>query len=147
MPGTLQVGQPVTVEGPYGRFGFAGDKNRQIWVAGGIGITPFLARLQELAARGGTRAPVDFFYSTADARPGFPPDLPALCAAAGVRLHRRHTQLHGPLPADEVAACLKPGRTVWFCGPAAWGESLAEHLTTAGLLKPAGFHRELFEFR
>ena len=32
-------------------------------------------------------------------------------------------------------------------GPAAWGESLAEHLTTAGLLKPAGFHRELFEFR
>lgn len=40
LPGTLQVGQPVTVEGPYGRFGFTGEKPRQVWVAGGIGITP-----------------------------------------------------------------------------------------------------------
>ena len=47
----LHPGLNVDVEGPYGRFTFADDALRQIWIAGGIGITPFLARLQHLAAR------------------------------------------------------------------------------------------------
>ena len=149
LPGRVAVGQTIRLEGPYGGFTFnaaQGDAS-QVWVAGGIGVTPFIARLQELAARGGSRAPVDFFYSTADARPGYGADLPALCAAAGVRLHRRHTDQDGPLPADQVAACLGPGRTVWFCGPAAWGERLAASLAQTGLLTPRAFHRELFDFR
>lgn len=34
----LRVGDPVKVEGPYGRFNFR-EPSRQIW-SGGIGITP-----------------------------------------------------------------------------------------------------------
>ncbi len=149
LPERVAAGQTIRLEGPYGGFTFdaARGEASQVWVAGGIGVTPFMARLRELAARGGTRAPVDFFYSTADARPGFAADLPELCAAAGVRLHCRHTDRHGPLRPDEVASALTPGRTVWFCGPAAWGESLARSLMAAGLIEPEGFHRELFDFR
>ena len=37
LPDALRMGDLVTVEGPYGRFDFSGDKPRQIWVGGGIG--------------------------------------------------------------------------------------------------------------
>ncbi len=49
----LRVGQEVMVEGPYGNFTFDDDRPRQIWIGGGIGITPFISRMKHLA-----RAPV-----------------------------------------------------------------------------------------
>ncbi|MBN8284387.1 ferric reductase-like transmembrane domain-containing protein [Zoogloea sp.] len=151
LPGRLDIGHPVRLEGPYGSFTFdspALTGQHQVWVAGGIGITPFLARLQDLAARGGTPGPVDFFYSTADnPASGYAAELPALCSAAGVRLHRRHTDRDGPLPAEQVRACLGTGSSVWFCGPAAWGDSLARALGAGAGPAPVAFHRELFEFR
>ena len=45
MPGLVEAGLPVTVEGPYGCFNFEDQQASQIWVGGGIGITPFIARL------------------------------------------------------------------------------------------------------
>lgn len=45
----LKVGDIAVVEGPYGRFNFEGESARQIWIAGGIGITPFIARMKALA--------------------------------------------------------------------------------------------------
>lgn len=38
----------MQVEGPYGRFNFRKGGARQIWLAGGIGITPFLAWAESL---------------------------------------------------------------------------------------------------
>jgi hypothetical protein len=52
LPRLLSIGHPMWVEGPYGRFVFDDDKPRQIWVAGGIGMPPSVARMQELAASG-----------------------------------------------------------------------------------------------
>src|SRR5690606_1895637 len=44
----ISVGQTVNIEGPYGCFNFdrRNRKSHQIWIAGGIGITPFLAWLE-----------------------------------------------------------------------------------------------------
>jgi len=47
---TLRAGQAVTVEGPYGCFTFDDSVPLQIWVGGGIGVTPFIARMKDLAA-------------------------------------------------------------------------------------------------
>ncbi|HVE80987.1 MAG TPA: ferric reductase-like transmembrane domain-containing protein [Candidatus Dormibacteraeota bacterium] len=45
-------GSEVILEGPYGRFSHLNmSKRRQIWVAGGIGITPFLSMAHSLSAR------------------------------------------------------------------------------------------------
>lgn len=40
------VGDTVTVEGPYCRCQFDGQARRQIWIGGGSGISPFVARLR-----------------------------------------------------------------------------------------------------
>lgn len=148
LPGRLLVGQTVSLEGPYGGFTFDAPGDNQIWVAGGIGVTPFIARLQALAARGGAPGRVDFFYSTARARPAaYAADLPALCAAAGVRLHRHESWCHGRLGDAAIRACVTAGSSVWFCGPAAWGEQLAASLYAGGVLRRGAFHREWFAFR
>lgn len=149
LAGRLKAGDAVRLEGPYGGFTFdEAQGGAQVWVAGGIGVTPFLARLEELAAAGGSRVPVDFFYSSADhGGPGFPADLPARCAAARVTLHRRHTDRDGPIPSQMVEAHLRPGCSLWFCGPSAWGDQLEQALTRSGQLALGAFHRELFEFR
>lgn len=50
------------MEGPYGQFKFDTPKQRQIWVAGGIGIVPFVARIKALIDTPEDRD-IDFFYS------------------------------------------------------------------------------------
>jgi predicted ferric reductase len=114
-------------------------------VAGGIGITPFLARLKDRMARASTATETDLFYCTLHAT-DYPENLESLCHQAGVRLHRRLTDAQGPLPSAEIQSRLKPGASVWFCGPAGWGKALAKTLTGNGLPRGA-FHHEAFEFR
>ena len=116
--------------------------------AGGIGITPFLARLGELARTNkAQQTNGDLFYCTPSRKPGdFPSQLEPLCQAAGIKLHCRQTDQDGPLSAQEVKACLQPSSSVWFCGPAAWGTALGKSLIAHGLPETA-FHREAFEFR
>ncbi|MEE9376045.1 MAG: ferric reductase-like transmembrane domain-containing protein [Rhizobiaceae bacterium] len=43
-----EVGDKMLVEGGYGRFKFSPKHPRQLWLAGGIGITPLLAMAQNL---------------------------------------------------------------------------------------------------
>ncbi len=56
LPDTDLVGASVRVEGPYGEFTPTSDRHDQtVWIAGGVGITPFLASLDGL--RSTDRAP------------------------------------------------------------------------------------------
>ena len=45
--GKINAGDKVLVEGPYGKFNFKTEKN-QIWIAAGIGITPFIGMAMDL---------------------------------------------------------------------------------------------------
>lgn len=44
---SLNLKTKVAIEGPYGFMDFSKGKKKQLWVAGGIGITPFMAYLRE----------------------------------------------------------------------------------------------------
>lgn len=147
LPQTLKVGDPVTVEGPYGRFDFADGKPRQIWVAGGIGITPFIAGLQALAEQPDGRS-IDLFYSTAAPDQTFIERLQQLAGQARVRLHLLVSGRDERLTGERLREQVPDWRTadVWFCGPAGFGRSLRESLTAGGL-PAADFHQELFEMR
>jgi predicted ferric reductase len=58
-------GSMVRVEGPYGGFWRAGaGEQHQVWIAGGIGVTPFLSIARSLDT---DDLDIDFFYCTEDA--------------------------------------------------------------------------------
>jgi len=45
----LKAGEMAKIEGPYGKFSYKKtDKKDQVWIAGGIGITPFLSMAKSL---------------------------------------------------------------------------------------------------
>lgn len=48
----------MRIQGPFGRFQYA-SKGREVWITGGIGITPFLGWAAALEPGTG---PVDLFY-------------------------------------------------------------------------------------
>jgi len=147
LPQIVHVGQAVTVEGPYGRFDFRDADRRQVWIAGGVGITPFIARLQAIAGTAPT-APTDLVYSTAAPDDGFIAQVAGYAAEAGVAFHLLDSRKEGFLTLDRIAAWIPEWREadVWFCGPRGFGTSLRDAMTAAGL--PADrFRQELFEMR
>jgi predicted ferric reductase len=146
----IAVGQSVTVEGPYGRFdlGRIDRKARQIWVAGGIGVTPFLAWLEVLRANPEFAPAADLHYCTRDRDTDpFVPKLEALCAPLGTVRLRVHGARQGEvLSADAIATGNPRPAEVWFCGPLGLGDAIKEGLQAAC---PGSFtfHQEAFAMR
>ncbi len=147
LPDTAKVGDLVKVEGPYGRFDFECRQPRQIWVAGGIGITPFVSRMQALAAKPDGRT-IDLFDSTSSPDEGFIDKVRQAAGSAHVRLHVLVDAKDGRLDARRIARDVPDWKfaSVWFCGPAGFGRALREELTARGLSRD-DFHQELFAMR
>lgn len=147
----LEIGQAVKVEGPYGRFDMARqDTNaQQIWIAGGIGVTPFLAWLDSLQQTP-SQVSADLHYCTRDrANDPFVARLEASCAAVpGIRLHIHGAQQGETLSAADVAATQTGSRRseIWFCGPQGLAEKLKHELGRIGQGR-FRFHQEAFEMR
>ncbi|MDX9707741.1 MAG: ferric reductase-like transmembrane domain-containing protein [Azospira sp.] len=144
---TLRPGQPVRVEGPYGRFDIArcNPRARQIWIAGGIGITPFLAWLESLQADPARAPTADLHYCTRDADgDAFVTRLQALCATLpGIALHVHGARQGRILRAE--ALDVRSNAEIWFCGPTGLAEALRNGLHALG--GRARFHQEAFEMR
>lgn len=58
---SAQVGDLVKVLGPHGGFSNINDSQKQIWIAGGIGVTPFLSMLRYYKSKG-LNTDIVFFY-------------------------------------------------------------------------------------
>lgn len=143
----LKEGDKVTVEGPYGCFDFRGEHPRQIWIGAGIGITPFVARMKQLAHTPG-RQVIDLFHPTAEFDQTAIDKLTADAAAANVRLHVLVSPRDGRLDVAQICAAVPEWQSasVWFCGPPTFGQALRRDFVALGL-PPAGFHQELFQMR
>ena len=57
----LKEGAEAVVEGAYGMFDYKAGGPKQIWIAGGIGLTPFLAFIRDMD--GTLTHDVDFYYT------------------------------------------------------------------------------------
>ncbi len=56
----LKINDGVLVDGPYGNFSYKKAENKnQIWIAGGIGVTPFLSMVKSLDSNYN----IDFYYA------------------------------------------------------------------------------------
>ncbi len=152
----LQVGQALKVEGPYGCFTFDDGSTRQIWVGAGIGITPFVSRLDFMrlqVARGRQNWPegqrIDLFHSTADVDREALARLATDANAADVRLHvfidAQHGRLTGQRIRDEVPDWREA--SIWFCGPVGFADALRRDFAAHGFPVQQRFHHELFQMR
>lgn len=148
----LKVGERAEVHGPYGHFGNSRGKAPRIWIAGGIGITPFAALSQDLAKKPeDMNAPTHLFYCVKN-RISAPhiDDLEALAKErSDFTLHLVESVNGNRLNAEQiqlsVGDILKNAR-VSFCGPASMRESLKRDLVSSGL-SSRRFAYEEFEIR
>jgi predicted ferric reductase len=144
---TLKVGDVVKVEGPYGQFNFNSNKTRQIWVAAGIGIAPFISRMKKLAHQPDGKI-IDLFYTTSMSDEKTIAKLRLRAHDTNIRLHLLTDAKDGRLNAQRICQTVPEWLSgdIWFCGPVSLGQALRRDFYAKGLPK-GDFHQELFHLR
>ncbi len=142
-------GMPAVVGGPHGRFNHAKGTDRQVWIAGGVGVTPFLSWLRSLDEQP-VRGRVDFFYTSAEGEKPYAEEIKTIAARHDeLRAHLVDTSVDGRLTGQRVLAGVDGGvrgLSVFLCGPDGMVRSLQAQLRAAGV--PARrIHREYFDWR
>jgi ferredoxin-NADP reductase/MOSC domain-containing protein YiiM len=141
----LRPGAVVDVAAPRGDFVLAEGTGPVLLVSAGIGVTPVLAMLHELAAR---RSDREVWWIHGARRPEEHP-LAAeahelLTTLPNTREHVFYSSLAGRLSKDKLMELSVPaGATAYVCGPASFMADVGAALTAAGL-DPARIHTELF---
>lgn len=151
LPSILQTGDKVEIEGPYGQFDFSTGSTRQIWVAGGIGITPFIARIEALSTSkhdSQVGQCIDLFYSTNEPDESFINALKKSSKMTGVKLHVLVANKDGLLNTEQICRQVDDWEksTIWFCGPKNFGKALRQDFMNKGITNE-NFHYELFDMR
>ncbi|WP_273432593.1 ferric reductase-like transmembrane domain-containing protein [Chitinibacter tainanensis] len=151
LPHKVQVGDVVSIEGPYGCFiGAASQETPQVWIAGGIGITPFLAWLEALATQGADAPTATLHYCVRDAQDAiYAPRLQALCGQLpSITLKVHYSAQAGRPTLAKLGIAPQNGQwpSIWFCGPDGLAKQLRYELNQQGM--PAQhFHQEAFQMR
>lgn len=147
----LSEGQRVTVDGPYGNLYRKKKLNKpQIWLAGGIGITPFLAWLR--SNHQGESPETHLFYTGKGALFNRISEMLMLLLKGnpGIKLHLVDTSEPGDrLNSAMVTQSLDQSLNcyqVFACGPQGLLDSMKDQLVQAGL-KPGQWHNERFNMR
>lgn len=136
---TVACGSRALVEGPYGDF-FPENRARApaLWIAGGIGIAPFLSRARSLTPA--EAADIHLVYCVEDeARAHFFPELERIAAAVGgFKFSGHFYSREGALNIRFIAARCPDfaAREIYVCGPPALIAAAVRELQRAGV--PAG---------
>lgn len=149
LPDRLRPGQPLRVDGPYGRFLFRRRVPRQVWLAGGIGITPFLAWAEALTEADRQQIALVWAVTTPDE--AFAAERLRAIAARhpGFDLHIVASRSDGRLTAERLAALVPfdiATAELFFCGPTALHRAILTGLRAMGK-SPRRDHCEAFELR
>ncbi len=115
------VGSDVIVEGPYGQFEpFGHDATSTVWVAGGVGITPFLAALDGLDPRPEDERPHLIYAVRNRATATAIAELEQAEVEGRLTLTVHESQTMGRLTGDRLAMLFPDGLAgahVAMCGP------------------------------
>lgn len=146
---TLKPGTDAVVEGAYGLFNYKTGGDKQIWVAGGIGITPFLSFLRDLKTD--LAFDVHFYYTVRHPEEAvFADEIEAIAAKhSRLKAHIRHSSTHGSLNVDEIVANAGGNvnaHHVYMCGPLPMVQAFEKKFIEAGVRKE-NVHYEEFNFR
>jgi len=145
----VQPGMPAVIGGPFGRFSHDKGTSRQLWIAGGIGVTPFLSWLRALDDHP-LRGRADFFYTSASDDPPYAQEIRALADRHDlVHLHFVNSSSERHLTAGRAMASVDGNPStlsVFLCGPAGMVHDLQTGFRRAGVASRR-IHREYFDLR
>jgi predicted ferric reductase len=142
----VSIGDPVRMEGPYGGFSsHYWPHQRQIWVAGGIGVAPFLSMAR---SRRDGDPPVDLYYCVRHRDEAvFADELRSIeHRRPGLRVHLVVEDVAGPPTTDliEQETSLNEAQ-ILLCGPRVMIRGLRRNLRAQGV-PGSRIHLEDFEY-
>ena len=133
----LRPGLPAKLAGPFGGFDYTLGGNDQIWIAGGIGITPFISWMRSLD--GSFTRNVDFYYSVKNTGSALYLDEINATSAAhpSFRTHLVCSDTDGQLTAKTIVGDRRNVGECWvyMCGPPPMMHALASGLEQLGVPK------------
>jgi predicted ferric reductase len=144
----VEPGMPAVIGGPHGRFTHRKGGPHQVWVAGGVGVTPFLSWLRSIQEHP-VQAEVDFFYASSQDPVPYAAEIQTLADRHGLRAHVVRSEVDGRLTPDLVlsqVAVAPPQLSVFLCGPEGLVQAMSTGLRAAGV-RSGHIHREYFTWR
>ena len=136
------------LDGGHGQFQQADDPGaKQIWVAGGIGVTPFLSFIRQ----GKLDQEIDFYYTVRSREDALFVDEIELAEKQNSKLRAfvRFSAEHGSLSVDDILRNVGGDlrdRQIYMCGPFGMIQSFAQKFKGLGVPE-ANIHYEEFNFR
>ncbi len=141
----IAVGEPVTIEGPFGLFTLDNVKrNDQVWIAGGIGITPFLSLIKDIDDQKKVKL---FWCVNNESEAVYKYEIEAVLAnKPNIDFTIWASQDNGYLTADQLGLTSYNDKDYLICGPQVLKTSMMTQLKKKGV-KQNQFHDEEFAFR
>jgi predicted ferric reductase len=145
----LKDGSHAIIEGAYGMFNYKTGGPKQIWIAGGIGLTPFLSFVRDMD--GNLQHNVDLYYTVRHPEEAiFVDELEAAAAKnPNLKVHIRYSAKDGSLTIEDIvknAGGSIGGYDVYLCGPLPMIQAFEKKFMDLGLPKNY-IHYEEFNFR
>lgn len=146
---SLKPGVDAIVEGAYGMFDYKTGGQKQIWIAGGIGLTPFLSFIRDMD--GDLNHDIDFYYTVRHKDEALFTDEIEAAAKRNPRLrpHIRFSATDGSLTIDDIVKDAGGNvRThhIYMCGPLPMVQAFERKFLELGT-PPGNIHYEEFNFR
>lgn len=142
-------GMYADVYAPYGRFARPSKAAREVWIAGGVGITPFIAWLSDQAADKCERVTLFYFFTPGREFPKaeFLRDLATRRGAQFVPVSAGPSDPEFARRFEEIVRGVDPAEvTISFCGPPGLLKAIRAHMRTKGIPE-RNLRYEYFEFR
>jgi predicted ferric reductase len=145
----LKDGTEAIIEGAYGMFNYKTGGPKQIWIAGGIGLTPFLSFVRDMD--GNLQHKVDLYYTVRHPDEAiFVDELEAAAAKnPDLKVHIRYSAKEGSLTIEDIvknAGGNIRDYDVYLCGPWPMMQAFEKKFIDLGLPKNK-IHYEEFNFR
>lgn len=145
----LKAGTDAIIEGAYGMFDYKTGGPKQIWIAGGIGVTPFLSFIRDLGT--GLNHDVDFYYTVRHHDEAvFVEEIKAAAKKHGrLKTHIRYSSTDGSLTVGDIiknAGGNASGHHIYMCGPLPMVQAFEQKFKDAGV-PSENIHFEEFNFK
>src|SRR5215207_2931869 len=145
----LKAGSVAIIEGAYGMFNYKTGGQKQIWVAGGIGLTPFLSFIRDMD--GNLAHDVDFYYTVRHPEEALFVDEIKAAAEKNPRLkaYLRFSATEGSLTVEDIVRNTNGNLSdyhIYLCGPLPMIQAFEKNFLSLGVPK-SNIHYEEFNLR